>query len=47
MNAIAIDASRPEASEAFRHLVRLVGAKLRRAFELSGAPYSEIGYRYL
>ena len=47
MNAIAIDATRPDATDAFRHLLRLVGAKLRRAFELSGAPYSEIGYRYL
>lgn len=47
MNAIAITASRPDASEALRHLVRRVGAKLRRAFELSGAPYSEIGHRYL
>lgn len=47
MNAIAINATRPDASDSFRHLVRLFGAKLRRALELSGAPYSEIGYRYL
>ncbi len=47
MNAIAINASRPDASDTFRHLLRRLGAKLRRAFELAGAPYSEIGYRYL
>ncbi len=47
MNAIAINAARPDASDAFGHLVRILGAKLRRAFELSGAPYSDIGYRYL
>ena len=47
MNAITINASRPDATDSFRHLVRLLGAKLRRAMELSGAPYSEIGYRYL
>jgi hypothetical protein len=47
MNAIAINAARPDATDSIRHLVRILGAKLRRAIELSGAPYSEIGYRYL
>ena len=47
MNAIAINASRPDTADSFFHLARLLGAKLRRAFELAGAPYSDIGYRYL
>ena len=47
MNAIAINAARPDASDSFSQLVRRIKAVLRRAFELSGAPYSEIGYRYL
>ena len=47
MNAIAINAARLEASDAVRRLFRRIKAVLRRAFELAGAPYSEIGYRYL
>ncbi|WP_161783205.1 hypothetical protein [Massilia sp. BSC265] len=47
MNTIAINATRPDASDAFGYLVRRLGAFLRRAMELSGAPYSDIGYRYL
>ena len=37
MNAIAINATRPDA-EGFSHLLRFLGAKLRRAMELAGAP---------
>lgn len=47
MNTIAITTPRPDASDALRRLVRRFGAKLRRALELSGAPYTDIGYRYL
>ncbi|BDT59429.1 hypothetical protein MasN3_29230 [Massilia varians] len=47
MNAIAIHPTRPEATDTFGRLARRLGALLRRAFELAGAPYSDIGYRYL
>ncbi|MGX4641280.1 hypothetical protein [Massilia sp. SYSU DXS3249] len=33
--------SRPAATPNFAHLLRIVGAKLRRAFELSGNAYAD------
>ena len=38
---------RPEASTNFRALAARIGATLRRAIELSAAPYLVMGSRYL
>jgi hypothetical protein len=47
MTTIAITTFRPEPSIAFRSFMRAFGAKLRRAIELSAAPYMVMGSRYL